>query len=863
MAVERALTHSDLMHDGERADSPAMRRAPPVPESHLLPGLDGPLQGLSEAMDATDAFAIDDEGNPLDLVDPNETEEGEGDYLEANDQMDDRELLARLVMEERDAVDFASMTVAQQRADAMDYYFGREFGNEEDNQSSAISTDVFDVVETMLPAILKPFVSTDDVMSFTPLGPNDTEAADQESAYLNHVFMHTNDGFGILRKWVWDGLAQKNGVVKYWWDTIQPARIERYFDLTADVLAMIMQDENVEIIEGSEHSAQFPQGFNPVPAPIPGMPPEQMPPAPMVYDITVRIKEKAKGFAHVAVVPPEEFLISRDATDANPKKARFCEHRRLITISELRQMGYEVDDDMASDDVADLMGTPEYISRHTDDNNITSINVGTGPNREVVVREMYYNIDYDGDGIAEKRCFVVVGDTILDNYEIEEAPFSGWTPYVIPHKYFGVCPADMAMDTQLQKSTLVRQVLNNAYGINNNRAAISNRVNYDDIMTNVVNGFVRINADQIGNDIVPLTPQSIISDLLPAIQYLDAAKENRQGISRLNKGLDANTLNPISATEAAASTEQSQEREQLIARTFAETGLKDLMVSLHGLIRRHGNAPETFQMTGRWVTVDPRSWRKRTDMSITVGLGTGNKQAKMAFYQMAAQQTQPLMGMGLVTPVEVYNLAKAFYQAGGEKDYQKFVKDPTAPDFQAPAQQPPPEIAIEQMRQQGKEKEIQANAGIKAQELQFEAQHKEQDRQQQEANRQADLAKQQEVQRSNDERDAYKAHLDAQLKAHQAELDAHYADLQHQRDAQKEIEIANIKAAAQLEVARISAAQSDGADLEAKTQKAAGYDVGELLQTLIKVHSAPKMVIRDPKTGQAIGVQTDVKGTIQ
>jgi hypothetical protein len=860
---DRELAQSDLHHADVAVESPAMNRSPaslygaarmPGGASKgdvaqtLLPGAGGlPMAGLSPEMSAHDAFAIDEDGVPFDFG------EHDDDMAEdtGHDQMSDTDLLSRLEAEERNAIDFMSATVAQERADAMDYYFGRPFGNEEDNESSAISTDVFDVVETLLPAVLKPFVSTDDIMAFNALGPNDAQACIQESAYVNHVLMQKNDGFGLVRKWVWDGLAQKNGVVKYWWDTIEPSRIERYFNLTADVLAMIMQDPSVEIIEGNERPADFPQGFNPQP-PMQGMPNQQgqMPPSPMVYDVTVRIKDEAKGWPHVANVPPEEFLISRDATDANPKKARFCEHRRLITISEVRQMGYDISDDIMAGDLADLTSTPEYMARHSDDTMLTMVGSGTGANREVLIREMYHRIDYDGDGTAELRCFVVIGNEILDNYEVEEAPFSGWTPYVIPHKYFGVCPADMAMDTQLQKSTLVRQVLNNAYGINNNRAAISRRVNYDDIMTNVVNGFVRIDADQIGNDIVPMSPQPIISDLLPAIQYLDAAKENRQGISRLNKGLDANSLNPVSATEVSAATDQSQEREQLIARTFAETGLKDLMVSLHGLIRRHGNAPETFEMTGQWVTVDPRQWKKRTDMSISVGLGTGNKQAKLAGYTLLGQDMQAMATMGLCTPVEFYNLGKAKLQAFGEKDVSKFIKDPTAPGFQPPPQQPPEAVQVEQIRAKGKSDEAQLDANIKSQQITQQANVQAADRAQVEADRQRDYASQQEVQRSNDQRDTYKMDLQFRFDTEQAEREIASKERIRAMELQAEIQKANISAAGVVGAAEVKAGVSDGKALLKQEAQGAGYDIKALVDGLTKVMSAPTVLETDPKTGQ-------------
>ena len=182
----RALTDADLQHEGPHGiESPAMRRGPMVPGAARLP----------MGMDAYEAFGIDNEGEPLNL-DGGEFDGMQGDFLDQ--EMTEDELLTLLDEEERDAIDFASASIAQERADAMDYFFGRPFGNEEDGRSQAISTEVFDAVEQLLPSFLKPFVSSDDVVAFEPTSEADVKACEQETAFIQHQFMRKNPGFQIL-----------------------------------------------------------------------------------------------------------------------------------------------------------------------------------------------------------------------------------------------------------------------------------------------------------------------------------------------------------------------------------------------------------------------------------------------------------------------------------------------------------------------------------------------------------------------------------------------------------------------------------------------------------------------------------------
>jgi len=136
------------------------------------------------------------------------------------------------------------------REKAMDYYNGHMAMDMPtlEGRSSAVSTDVQDTVEGLMPPLMEIFFGGDDVVRFMPSGPNDVDAADQESEYVNHVFTQLNPGFMVMYSFVKDALLQKNGIVKVFWDEEIEEERETYYDLTDDQLAFLAADPDVEIV---------------------------------------------------------------------------------------------------------------------------------------------------------------------------------------------------------------------------------------------------------------------------------------------------------------------------------------------------------------------------------------------------------------------------------------------------------------------------------------------------------------------------------------------------------------------------------------------------------------------------------------
>ncbi len=159
-------------------------------------------------------------------------------------RMSTSDLKAMLAAENADALAAISAArLAEERADAMDYYLGHMAKDMpvQDGRSRAVSSDVSDTIEGLMPNLMDIFAGSDEVVRFEPVGPEDEAAAAQETDYVNHVFMQQNPGFMILYSFIKDALLSKVGIVKVWWEEREEEQRETYYDLTDDQFALIAQ----------------------------------------------------------------------------------------------------------------------------------------------------------------------------------------------------------------------------------------------------------------------------------------------------------------------------------------------------------------------------------------------------------------------------------------------------------------------------------------------------------------------------------------------------------------------------------------------------------------------------------------------
>jgi hypothetical protein len=645
-------------------------------------------------------------------------------------KMDDIEFQGIVRNEIEQALGHYDTEYSQDRIDAMDYYLGEPFGNEQPDRSQVVSTEVSDTIEHIMPSLMRIFTQSDEYVRFAPQGPEDVIVAEQASDYCNWVINNDNRGFEIMHNWFKDALILKTGVVKFYWDETTDIETEEYADLNDEELTVILADPEVEIIEQDERTI----GEDMI------TPDGMVVPAPVLYDIKVK-RTKTNGSVKIENVPPEEFLITSRAKSL--EDADFVAHRSSMPLSDLIQMGYDRDEVEQYAGVSDVETSEERTSRFEDLEGGAPYDSLDPTMRDVLVTECYIRSDYDGDGVAEFRRVLTVGNGyhVLENEECDHVPFAILSPILMPHRAIGRSVAELVMDVQLIKSTLMRQLLDNIYNTNNARVvAVEGQVNLDDLLTNRPGGIVRT---RTAGAVQPLQVPEVSSSVFPALNYMDSVREQRTGISRQSMGLDADALQSTTATAVAAMQAASQGKIEMIARVFAETGVRALFRGILHLVTKYQNKEKIIRLRNQFVSMDPRQWDNMYDVQINVGLGTGQREQQLAtLFQIAAKQEGIMATMGpnnpIVTPIQYRNTLSKIAELSGFKDASEFFQDPrNAPPAPPQQQGPNPQMQMEmakaeqelalkrekmQLELQFEREKMAAELDLRRQELEFERQ---------------------------------------------------------------------------------------------------------------------------------------------
>jgi len=627
--------------------------------------------------------------------------------------MDKLEFQALLRNEIENAHGYYDNEYGIDRIKAMDYYMGEKYGNEQEGRSQVVTTEVADTIEFIMPSLMRTFTQTDDFVKFMPRGEEDVEGAEQATSYANYVINCQNNGFVILHNFFKDALLQKLGVVKVYYDETETMEEETYTNLSDDELTLLLQDDSIEIVEQNSNDLQS----NEI---------DEMG-IPIVEDYIrhdVVIKRKTYGgMIKVDNIPPEEFLVSKRA--ASLEEADFVAHRTTMKVSDLIQMGYDRELVESYAGYTELDFSDEVQNRFEDVESGSDTDTSDVSMRDVLVVEAYIKADYDGDGIAELRRVVALGQgaEIVENEVFDHVPFACLSPILMPHRLIGRSLAEIVMDIQLVKSTVMRQLLDNIYLTNNSRvAAVEGQVNIDDLLNSRAGGVVRVRQ---ANAIQQLQPQMIGQNAYGLLQYLDQLKEQKTGLSKASMGLDADALQSTTATAVAAQMSAAQGKIEMIARVFAETGVKQLFKLILTLCLHHGKKDQMIRLNNKFVPIDPSNWKHEYDITVNVGLGSGQTNEKLAFLnQMAQKQEQILLQLGAENPLvslEQYrNTLAELAGLAGFKDASRFFKNPANMPPQPPQPPQPSEAQIKmQLEQQKMEADIQLQKQKQDAELQL------------------------------------------------------------------------------------------------------------------------------------------------
>lgn len=610
-----------------------------------------------------------------------------------------------------DCVQYVDEELSPERARATDYYAGNPFGNEEEGRSQFVLTEVKDAIRGMLPGLMRVFFGPERVVEFAPTGPNKEQQAKQETDYVHHVFVEQCNGFLESRAAFKDAMLKKIGVFKWGWDETARTRAHRIENVSQVELEAITAEEGVEltsVVETTPATEQS-QALH-----------------------TVEFTRKESGRPWVKAIPPEELIFTRETRDKDSALA--IGHRTSRTRGELIALGVsEKDIEKHGNIDSKLKDNDEEVSRRVAaaaDDSVGENPDGGEANEKITYVELYGRIDVDGDGIAELRKFCTIGPNFYVvngdglGEPCDDIPIAIGTPDPEPHTMMGLSFMDDVGPVQLVKSSVLRSTLDSlALSIYPRTAYVEGQASVEDILNNEIGAPMRM---RVAGAVQPFAHPFTGREAFPLFELFDSIVESKIGRDKGSMGLDADALQSSTQDAVGAAVQSSQERQEELARIFAEQLFKPLFRGLRKLIHEHRPQKQMVRLRGSWVQIDPATWDADLDVQVKVAIGTSNvEQRVMTLTGIAQKQQEILTTLGPQNPMvnlsQYRNTLARIVELRGFHNPEEFFL-PVDPNWQPPAPpepQPSPEQVLAQAEMQIEEMKAMKDLAIKEKELEL------------------------------------------------------------------------------------------------------------------------------------------------
>ena len=618
-------------------------------------------------------------------------------------KMTEGELLAIVKSAERDALSYNGDFIKENQ-DLTDYYYSEPFGDEVEGQSQVVSSDVQDLVESDMPSLARVFLGAQNVIQFDPQSERerDVQEAEEKTTYINWIIRNQKGSYKILHDWLKDAEMQKTGVLKVAYEQSDEVREVEYDGIDQAELQSLMDDlqqdaEKVEVIGQNENEDGS-------------------------FYLRFRIKRTKKQFV-LHNIPTEEFLISSSARSfENPP---LIGDRSVKTRGELIAEGFDRDTveklPTHNQESEEGSGIVAARSRHQDSDEKT---INHWASEKVELSDLYVLVDFDGDGIPERRHILKSGEVILENESFPLHPYAGMSAIAMPHKAIGRSRAELAKQAQRIKSVLFRQILDNVYRVNNGRTVVNDEeTNMDDLLTVRPNGVVRTQGRPL-EAVAQLTTPYVGDKALQVVQYVDSLRSESTGHNSLNQGLDSDQLAQETATRFKGIQDQGQAKIELVARTMAETGFARLGEVLAFMVSQYQDDAKEIMVLGKPLTIDPRKWRYEHPVSVTIHkddeTALGNLSGLLQIHNQLSAMQSPL-----TDHKKVFNTLERSVKAMGFKDASVFFNDPEQPQELLYAQVQQLTQMVQQLQMQAQQNPLAEAELIRAQAKMAEVQGKE------------------------------------------------------------------------------------------------------------------------------------------
>ena len=578
-------------------------------------------------------------------------------------KMSDSTLLA-YVLDARDESLRDQGVWVRESQDFLKYYLGHPLGNEKTGKSSVISNDCEQVVDSQMTSLTAMFLGPSDIMEFGPVGDSaqDVRQAEEKTRYTSHVVRSHENAYQIISGWMKDALIQKTSVLKYEYQEQEKVTEKEFDNLTDEDLLLLLADFE-----------QQPGEYK-----IVGQDQDET-----GYYLKVRCTRTEQKIVY-SKIPIENIVISRNAV--SKQDAEVVGDVTMVSKGDLVSAGY---------DAEMVKGLPSYDSDYeaeqwsmqairfrSQGGTQTSESVGHWTSEQVQVSDLYVLVDYDDDGIIERRRVIVAGNKIIENEPCEHVPYAFLSSDLLPDSLIGQSMVEKTKKTQDIKTALYRQTLDNIYKVNSSRVVVNDSdTNIDDLLVDRPNGIVRTRLTNPAAAVAQLQTPYIGDKALQVIQYVDSVRQQTSGGQLANQGLDSDQLHQETATRFRGVEKASSRKVEHIARNFAETGFKELYEGIAWLVAKYYKSKVRFMYRNEQLVIDPRIWTYDNNLMCTVGLAASSEENTLQNLSSVLQVQMMLQDKGsmLVDSLKIYNTLDKIITSMGLNGTESYVNNPEAP----------------------------------------------------------------------------------------------------------------------------------------------------------------------------------------
>ena len=526
------------------------------------------------------------------------------------------------------------------------------------NITDVTASDFHDTVEWAIPSLIKVFFGNEDICKLQGVNSEqDERAAKIHGELIKYQLERCNDGFLIFYDWIKNALVDNLGILKCYWVREEDTEAKSLV-VTPDELMRLQTDPKINVLTVEEIEPQIAIRVE--------------------YEETTNI---TKNQPKLEVIPPSEFRFSPEAKSLDD--IGFVAHRKIVTLDYLRRREEEgvfqnidkvLEEEGSGGDVSRTNYDTELNPRAYDKINDSGIE---DAKREYLLYECYIKTDSNNDGILEDIIVTMVGNTVvrLEENTMGRHPFFVISPIRDTLRLFprrGI--ADLVGELQDLNTALLKQIIYNV-ATNNDKQAV---VNVDAMIdpSEFIDGrkMVRVNGNP--QDVIKWAPiEPLQPQVFQFIEYMNTVKENRTGITRYNQGLDANSLNKT-ATGITQIMNASSQRLELIARMFAETGVKELFRHMIKMNQMFITEQTFIRVTDERKPIIPDDLEGSIDITVNVGVVAGSKQQQAQSMQLLLSMYPQLLQAGVA---DLSHVAEAFgrlVEALGYKDVSNFIFPP-------------------------------------------------------------------------------------------------------------------------------------------------------------------------------------------